>query len=172
MKTLKLFGISLFATLALMTLSCSSDSDGDGGGGGGTPTTTSIKAKVDGTQYQTFSISGVSAGVATSTGSGSGRMITITGSNDMGGTTSFTINLIGIDATGEYEIGPDSDSVLSFMSGVSYDTSDCAGATGTVNITLLNEDGIRGTFSFTGKDDDNCSSSKTVSQGSFQGEFM
>lgn len=173
MKTVKLLGKALFISLAMIALSCSSDSDG--GGGGGTPTTTWIKGKVNGTQYQTYSISGVSAGVATSTGTGAGRLIMITGANDMGGTSSFSINLLGIDATGEYTINPDSDSTLAFVltgAGVSYDTSDCAGATGTIKITQLNAEGIKGTFSFTGKDDENCTDTKTVTEGSFQGKFM
>lgn len=172
MKAVKLFGKCLFLSLSMLALSCSSD---DVTGGGSTPSGTYVKAKVDGTQYVTYSISGFSAGVATSTGSGSGRLIMISGSNDMSGATSFSINLLGINSTGEYTIGPDSDSTLAFVltgSGVSYDTSDCEGATGTINITTLNDSKVEGTFSFTGKDDDNCTDSKSVTQGSFRGEFL
>ena len=174
MKALKLIGKCLFLSLSMLALSCSSDDDG--GGGGSTPDGTYIKAKVDGTQYVTYSISGFSAGVATSSGSGSGRLIMITGSNDMNGDTAFSINLLGINSTGTYEIGPDSDSTLAFVltggSGVSYDTSNCAGATGTINITTLSATEVKGTFSFTGKDDENCTDSKSVTAGSFRGVFM
>ena len=154
----------------MLVLSCSSDDNG--GSGGSTPNGTYIKGTVDGTQFVTYSVQGFSAGVATSINSGASRMINITGSNDMNGTTSFTINLMGINSTGTYQINPDSDSVMAFVSGVSYDTSNCAGATGTINITTLNDTKIEGTFNFTGKDDENCSATKTVTAGSFRGEFM
>jgi hypothetical protein len=176
MKAIKLIGKCLFLSLSMLALSCSSSDDDGGGGGGSTPSGTYIKAKVDGTQYVTYNIQGFSAGVATSSGSGSGRLIMITGGNDMNGNTAFSINLLGINATGTYDIGPDSDSTLAFVmtggSGVSYDTSNCAGATGTINITTLNDTKVEGTFSFTGKDDENCTDSKSVTSGSFRGEFM
>lgn len=175
MKAVKLIGKCLFLSLSMVVLSCSSDDDG-GSSGGSVPNGTYIKAKVDGTQYVTYNIQGFSAGVATSTGSGAGRLIMVTGSNDMGGETAFSVNLVGINATGEYQIGPDSDSTLAFVltggSGVSYDTSDCAGATGTINITTLNDTKVEGTFSFTGKDDENCTDSKSITSGSFRGEFL
>jgi hypothetical protein len=170
MKAIKLIGKCLFVSLSMLVLSCSSDDNGDGGES--TPDGTFIEGMVDGTQYTTYNIQGTSVGVAMSTGSGSGRLIMISGSNDMNGTTSFSINLLGINSTGTYQINPDSDSVLAFVSGVSYDTSNCSGATGTINITTLNDNEIEGTFDFTGKDDENCSASKSVTSGSFRGEFM
>ncbi|RZJ30934.1 MAG: hypothetical protein EOO48_03625 [Flavobacterium sp.] len=172
MKSIKILGKCLFVSLSMLALSCSSSDDG-GSGGGGTPTSTMIKAKVNGTQYQTFSVQGVSAGIATTSGTGESRLIMISGSNDMSGNTAFAIDLIGINATGDYTINPDSDSVMSFeMGGIAYDTSGCGNATGTIKITMLNEEGIKGTFSFTGKDDENCSNSKAVTEGSFSGKFM
>ena len=175
MKAIRLIGKCLFLSFSMLALSCSSDDNG--GGGGNVPNGTYIKGTVDGTQYVTYNIQGVSAGIATSFGSGSGRIINVTGSNDMDGATSFSINLIGINAPGEYPINPDTDSTIAFVTnasgtGVSYDTSNCAGATGTINITTLNDTKIEGTFAFTGKEDENCANSKTVTNGSFRGEFF
>jgi len=174
MKAIRLIGKCLFLSLSILALSCSSD---DNGGGGNVPNGTYIKGTVDGTQYVTYSIQGMSAGIATTMGSGAGRIINVTGSNDMNGATSFSINLLGINATGEYPINPDTNSTIAFVTnasgvGVSYDTSNCTGATGTINITTLSDTEIEGTFSFTGKEDENCSNSKTVTNGSFRGVFF
>ena len=162
------------AGAAVMAMSCSKSDDN--GGGGSTPGNgTYIKAKVDGTWKQTYSIQGYSAGVAVSTGSGVGRVIQITGSNDQGGTNSFAIYLIGINATGDYTVGPDTNSTLAYLetnTSTSWDTSDCAQATGTIHISTLNDQKVEGTFSFTGKVDEDCSNSKSVTNGSFRGEFM
>jgi len=175
MKTLKNLNRFVMVGAALLALSCSKSDDN--GSGGSTPSSgTYIKAKVDGTWKQTYTIQGMSAGVAVSTGSGLGRVIQITGSNDQGGTNAFAIYLIGIDATGDYTLNSDSDSVMSYAetaTSSSWDTSSsCSGATGTVHITTLNSTKIEGTFSFTGKNDDDCSSSKNVTNGSFRGVFM
>jgi hypothetical protein len=172
MKTLKTLSRILMAGAAVLAMSCSSSSDG---GGGSTPGGTYIKAKVDGTWKQTYNIQGVSAGVAISTGSGVGRVIQITGSNDQGGTNAFAIYLIGINATGDYAVGPDSDSTLGYLetaTNSSWDTSNCPQATGTIHISTINDQKVEGTFSFTGKIDEDCSSSKTVTEGSFRGVFM
>ena len=146
------------------------------GGGGSTPSSgTYIKAKVDGTWKQTYSIQGYSAGVAVSTGSGLGRVIQISGANDQGATNSFAIYLIRIDAIGTYQINSDSDSVMAYLetnTSTSWDTSDCAEATGTLKVTTLTSEKIEGTFSFTGKVDEDCSNSKSITEGSFRGVFM
>jgi hypothetical protein len=174
MKTLKTLNRIVMVGAALVALSCSKSDDN--GGGGSTPGSgTYIKAKVDGTWKQTFSVQNNSVGVAVSTGTGATRIIEIAGANDQTGSSSFAIYLMGINATGDYTISPSSQSVLSYeetASDTSWDTGECDNATGTLHITTLTDTKIEGTFSFTGKDGDDCSSSKSVTEGSFRGVFM
>jgi hypothetical protein len=97
----------------------------------------------------------------------------INGSGDMSGNTAMAVNLIGIDAEGTYPLNSDSDSVVAYLENQqSYDTSDCSGATGTLTITEINSEKVEGTFSLTGKLDDNCAQSKSITEGSFRGVFM
>ncbi len=172
MKKMKIISKVFFVALATLALSCSDDENG--GGGGGTPSGTYVKAKVDGTTYETYKIQGVSAANAISTGSGDGRLIMIGGPIDVSATKAWSVNLMGINSTGEYAIGPDSNSTVAYVdtaNNVSYDNSDCDGATGTIKITKINDQEVEGTFSLTAKNDEDCSMSKQITNGSFRGVF-
>ena len=86
---------------------------------------------------------------------------------------SIAINLLGITATGTYTLNADSDSVIAYTpptGEAAYGTGGCSGASGTMNVTFIDNDKIEGTFSFTGKDVNNCetSATKTVTNGSFR----
>lgn len=171
MKTIKRIGFMAFAALTLAVTSCSSD---DSSGGTGSSLDNYVNGKVDGTLFETFSMNGFSAGTSVK----NGTMVTITGTamESVGSTNvkTMTILLMDVTGTGTYQIGPDSDSVLSYFdsaASISWDTSNCSGATGTVTVTTFNDQKIEGTFNFTGKDDDNCSSQKVVTEGSFRGTF-
>ena len=166
------FGKLGVAILAVLFAACSSDSDG---GGGSTPSGTYIKSKIDGVEFKTLEVQGQSLAVAMKTGSGDQTLIMISGGGDMNGSTSMAINLLGISTPGTYNITPDSDSVMAYIDNTnttSYDTSNCDGATGTITITTLNDTKIDGTFNFTAKNDENCTQSKAVTQGSFRGVFL
>ncbi|HEU0135887.1 MAG TPA: hypothetical protein VFQ50_01210, partial [Flavobacterium sp.] len=71
---------------------------------------------------------------------------------------------------------PDSDgTTLAYIetgNSMSYDTSNCAGATGTITITAYDDTKVEGTFSFVGKVDEDCNMTKTVTNGSFRGVYM
>ncbi len=174
MKNYKTFWKSIFLASAILAFNACSDDD-DNGGGGSTPSGTYVKAKVDGTTYETFRIQGVSAATAISTGSGDSRLIMIGGSIDQSGTKAWSVNLLGINATGEYPLNADSNSTVAYVengTGVSYDNSNCTGTDGTVKITKLTDTEVEGTFSLVGKNDEDCSMAKTITQGSFRGVFM
>ncbi len=169
MKTLKNFGLLAAMVFAvLLTFSCSSD---DNGGGGGNPSGSYLHAKVDGTQFKA-EIQGISTVGASRIGSGEGQIITIIGGTIDG--TNFSIILRGINIAGTYTLNPDSDSVIAFTTAggaAAYGTGICDGATGTLNLTTINEEKIEGTFLFTGKDGEMCSSTKNITEGSFRGIF-
>lgn len=173
MKTTITLGRFAVIATALFFAACSSDDD-NGSSSSNIPDGTFIKSTVDGDAWRTYEIQGVSVAAAISNGTGASRLIMINGSGDMNGSTAMAINLIGIDATGEYTFGPDSENItIAYVENqVSFDNSNCDGATGTLKITELSADGIKGTFSLTAKNDENCSQSKTIAGGQFSGEFM
>ncbi len=174
MKRVNKFGIILFLAASTIISSCSKD---DNGGGSSVPATgTYINAKVNGTSFSTV-INGVSAATATRSGSGTDTIIMVLGSN-LNGTTStntLSINLFGITTPGTYAINSDSESVMGYVEGtseVAYGTGICAGSTGTVTVTTIDATKIEGTFSFTGKDGENCAAaSKSITNGQFRGVF-
>ncbi len=169
MKTLKNFGLlatMVFATV--LTFSCSSD---DNGGGGGSPSGSFLHAKVDGTQFKA-EVQGFSTVGANRIGTGEGQIISIIGGTIDG--TNVSISLMGINAAGTYTLNPDSDSVIAFTTAggaAAYGTGICAGSTGTITISAIDAEKIEGTFSFTGKDGEMCSSTKMVTEGKFRGLF-
>lgn len=177
MKTIKKIGLMAFTALALVLTSCSSDSDGGSSSVPGTGTY--VNAKVDGAAFTTLSVQGHTLGAAVKSGTGTSTYISVTGSaaESLTATNIKTINLLlmGITTTGTYTINADSESIVSYVDSAlekSWDTSNCSGTTATVIVTTLNDSKIEGTFSFTGADDDNCSSKKVVTEGSFRGEFV
>lgn len=172
-KHLKTLGKIGILAMALAVASCSDDDDNGNGGVSGNADGF-VKAKIDGTQFNSLEIQGISTVVAMRTGTGAQTLISVTGSSDSNNT--INIAMMGITEEGTYQIGPDSDgSTLAYVQSgaqTSYDTSDCAGATGTIKVTKLTDTMVEGTFSFTGKVDEDCAQSKTITDGSFRGKFM
>lgn len=169
LNTLKSFTKVGVAAFILLLAACSDDnSSGSSGNPDGF-----IKGKVDGQQFTSLEVQGHSTTVATRTGTGDGMTIMVSGSNQ--DLNTMTIITIGITQPGTYEIDSSDNSVLAFISQndqLSYDTGECDGASGTLTITTLTDEKIEGTFSFVGKDGENCSASKTITNGSFRGVFM
>lgn len=170
MKTIK--RLSAVVALTMMTIfsSCSSS---DSGGGSGPATGSYITAKVDGTAFTTV-ISGVSAASASRTGTGADTLIMVLGSSLS--TNSVNINLYGITATGTYTLNSSSDSVMAYVesaTSTAYGTGICDGSTGSITVTYLDATKIEGTFTFTGKDGENCAAvAKNVTEGKFRGVFV
>lgn len=165
---------SALAALLVFSAALLSCSDDDGAAAAASlPDGTYIMGKVDGTQFQS-SIMGQSTAIATRQGTGDGTLITVQGTAM--DTSTLLVATMGITTTGTYTVDMEDDGTVmayfSANSNISYDTSDCSGATGTLNITHLDAEKIEGTFSFTGKDDENCSNTKAITEGSFRGIFM
>lgn len=176
MKTAKKFGWAAFLALSLSLTACSGSDDS--GSSSSSSASTYINAKVDGTAFKTLVVSGHPFGVAARSGTGESTLISVTGSSAESLTAqnvkTINMTLIGITAPGTYTFGPESSSTLAYVDsalGLSWDTSNCSGATAQVVVTTLNATKIEGTFTFTGKDDENCSSQKVVTEGKFRGTF-
>ena len=167
MRTFQNIGKSLLITASLLVLaSCHKDDNNY------TPqvpyvVSSSIHAKINGVDFA--SVNAVASRVGSSNGNGS--LITI-----QGGAINANTIVIAIDkitAPGTFQISPNqnyNDSMLAFLdssTSKSYDTSDCSQASGTIVVTTLTDSKIEGTFNFIGKDDDNCSDSRTVTNGTF-----
>lgn len=172
MKTFQSISKLVVVVFALALSSCSKDSDSSSSNPA-TPSGSYITAKVNGANFST-TIAGVSTTSGSRSGSGDFTLIQVLGA-DMNG-NSIAINLLGITTTGTYALNGDSDSVIAYTpptGEAAYGTGGCSGATGTINVTFIDNDKIEGTFSFTGKDVDNCATSatKTVTNGSFRCVF-
>lgn len=163
MKKIKFVAKTTFLALAIsLAAACSSDDAGGSGGGSGS----FLTSKVDGDNFKA-EVMGQSTVVAVR----NGNFYQVSGSNAE--LQNISIGLFNVTDEGVFEVGPDTDNVLSyFENNVSYDTSNCDGATGTVTITALTDEKIEGTFSFTGKDDENCTAAKSVTTGKFRGVFL
>ncbi|MGQ2982156.1 DUF6252 family protein [Flavobacterium sp.] len=170
MKTIYKTVMVLIAATTLLT-SCSDDSDGNTGGN--TPSGTYISAKVGGSTFETLSQQGFNAASATKQVIGDDTFITITATS--GNTNTMVITLMGITATGTYDVGPASENAVAFFDTATEtafaSSADCAGAEGELKVTHYSAEKIEGTFTFTGKSDDDCSQSKTVTQGKFRGIY-
>jgi len=175
MKTLQTVGKSLLVASLIFLASCNKDDDAPAIYNPVAPANASyVTAKVDGADFSTL-VFGTSTASCSRSGSGSNNQITILGA-DLSA-NSITIALFGVTATGTYTVNNTTDSVLNYSPGsgeIAYTTGICQAGTGTIIVTALDETHIEGTFSFTGKDGENCGDNggiKTVTQGVFKGVF-
>jgi len=170
MNTIKLFGKLTIAALTLLFISCS----GDDNGGGGSSSGGFVKAKVDGANF-----SSTSQFVVTVLGEGN---LVLQGALANG--TSIAINVFAFDGTletGTYNVGFSNNSeqytgslsynVFSGTTATVYSSLGCDNGTGTVEITAIDADKVEGTFSFDGREIEACSSTKSVTNGTFRGVF-
>ena len=176
MKTFKTVSKLALVVLTVFMVSCSKDDPAP------TPTPTPIPASgsfitatVDGTAFST-NIFGVSTASVNRVGTGPNALIQILGS-DLSA-SSISINLIDLNivAGQTYNLNPSLDgSVIAYVSASTsgaFGTGICEGSSGTMRITAYDNTKIEGTFSFIGKNGDNCSATaKNVTNGSFRGVF-
>lgn len=174
MKTIKRIGLVALTALTVLITSCSGDEGGSG------PSTsnldTYVNATVAGVPFETFSIQGVSLGTASKDGS----FVTVSGIAKASATSTdskvITIALMNVTGTGTITLNANSNNgVLSYFDSAtnkSWDSGNCDAGTATVNVTTLTATKIEGTFTFTGVNDDNCSDTKAVTNGTFRGTFM
>ena len=175
MKTLQTLTKLSFIAVSFFFLSCGGDDDNTYYPPvSNTPNNDSyITAKVDGADFSTI-LFGTSTANCNRIGTGDSQMITILG-GDMSA-NSITVNLWNVTTTGTISLNRDTNSFLNYSpgsGGVAYATSaDCATATGTINVTYIDNVKVEGTFSFTGINTEDCAGgSKTVTEGSFRGTF-
>lgn len=165
--------MALVATVLFLT-ACSKDDDNNNVVVPTTPNNASyVTGKVDGADFSSI-IFGQSTAQCTKVGVGDNTQITILG-GDLAA-NSITVSLWNVTAVGTYTVNNTTESVLNYSpgsGGVAYSTGECAGATGTVTVTYIDNTKIEGTFSFVGKDTENCAGGqKTITDGSFRGTFQ
>jgi len=171
MRTIYKTAMVLIAATTLLT-SCSDD---DGGSTNpNVPTTGSyISATVAGASFETLSQQGFNAASSTKQVIGDDTFITITATS--AGTNSMVITLMNVTGEGTYDVGPSSDNAVAYFDTATEtafaSSADCAGAEGELKVTHYSDEKIEGTFTFTGKNDDDCSQSKNVTNGSFRGIY-
>jgi uncharacterized protein DUF6252 len=174
MKTFQTFGKLFLTASAVLLSACSSDDNNNGTPVNPNPVPANasyVKGKVDGASFTSL-IFGTSTATCSRSGTGSGAYITILG-GDMAA-NSITVYLHGIATVGTHTVNSGTDSLLNYSPGsgeFAYNTGNCDAASGTINITAVDETHIEGTFSFVGKDTEDCSATKTITEGSFKGVF-
>ena len=134
-----------------------------------------IRATVDGVAF-TSAIFGVETTVVNRVGTGSSRLITLLGGNAIVSTMNIAIE--GVTAPGTYVINSTSsnsfnalDYTITSPTAV-FSAGNCTGSSGTIVVTAIDATKIEGTFSFTGKNSENCAApAKNITAGSFRGVF-
>ncbi|MGL2966517.1 DUF6252 family protein [Flavobacterium sp. XGLA_31] len=180
MKTMKQFGFGLALILTAVLSSCSSSSDGGGGGFSGPATGSFVKANAGGASI-------LAQGQYANGDYVSGNLV-------LQGTTmdgkSVNIQLYAMDGSlevGTYNVSATNteDNYVGSLSLIEINTSTfqtttynsqiCENASGTIDITFIDDTKIEGTFSFTGKElkeNEDCSGgTKNVTDGSFRLEL-
>lgn len=173
MKTMKntMYTILIALAFVFSVSSCSSDDDG---GSGGDAASGIVKAKVDGTTVTSTQ----QLTTATIINAGGTSTVAIQGTNMDGKGFNFTIN--GFEGTGTYPIGGGANVfvVANYIEGnatnpldtqiwtAPFDTT----VAGEINISESSETTIKGTFEFTGKNDDG--SFRDITEGSFNVDFQ
>lgn len=169
MKTIK--HISLAIVLALTTIFTSCSSDGGSGGGGGNAALGQLKARAGNTNFTSMS-------AATFAMRQSGMLI-IQGSDATG--KAIQLMLTGVTAAGTYEIsdtagisviGSYTEVNINTMSSVTWAAPyEGSGNVGSITISEITETNVKGSFSFTGKNQ-NGADTKQVSNGAFNVNFQ
>ena len=172
MKTLRRISQISLLSISLILVSCNKDDEAPAVATAGANADSYITTKVDGNDFSTL-VYGVSTASCSKVNAGETQTITILG-GDLSA-NSVTIVLHNIRTAGTYTVNPDTDSLLNYSPGsgaAAFSTGVCDGSTGTINVTLIDDKKVEGTFTFTGKDTENCSSSKTITEGAFRGTWQ
>lgn len=168
MKTMKhtMFTLLIAVAVIFTATSCSKDDDG---GGGGDATEGTVKGKVDGTLVT--STPQLTTGTVVNAGGTS--TVSIQGTNMDGKGFNFTVN--GFEGVGSYNIGGGAN-VFVVANYIEGNASNPAATkiwtapfdetvAGEINVSESSSTNIKGTFEFTGKNDDG--SFKVITEGSF-----
>ena len=173
MKTIKQFGFALAIIFSLTLSSCGGSDDG---GGGGSAANGTIKAKVGGTNFTSMT----QASFAYKQAIGNAYMITLQGSTASGKAIQLILN--GVDGQpGTYEISDTANiSAVGTYTEINVNTLtsqtwaapyDGSGAAGSITISEITDTNIKGTFSFTAKNQEG-SDTKAVTNGAFNLDFQ
>ncbi len=173
MKTIKQFGIILTMVLATVLTSCSGS---DEGGGGGSAALGQIKAKVAGSNFTSMNL----ATFATKQVVGGTTTIIIQGSDATG--KAIQLMLYGTDGNaGTFEISDEANitAIASYieanisnpMASQTYAAPyEDAGVAGSITISEITDTNVKGTFTFTGKNQDGADT-KAITNGAFNVNF-
>jgi hypothetical protein len=175
MKTIKQFGLALAIIFSLTISSCSSSDDN--GGGGGNAANGTIKAKVGNSNFTSMPVASYATKQATgsvftiilqgSDASGKAIQIIMNGVNDQPGTFQIS-NTSGITTVGTYTEVNISNPLNTQVWAAPYENS---GIVGSVTVSEITDTTIKGTFNFTGKNQ-NGSDTKQITDGSFNLNFQ
>jgi hypothetical protein len=162
--------LTLMATLLFGSLSfvACSDDDGDSNGGGGTPSGEYVSAKVNGNAFSSSTLFD-----AVGANHPNASTLVVQGSDNSG--KAIQIMLMNFDGEGSYNVSNMQNGQALYTQAspfVSYSSAAGNGATGTVEITLVDDAKVEGTFSFTGKNPNDNTQSVTVTEGSFRANFQ
>lgn len=172
MKTFKFLFLVLI--ICLGTASCSSDDDG---GNSGEAANGTIQANPEGSDNFQSSEQATSAQRVSAQGS---TTLIVTGSDTSG--RNITLQIIGFDAEGTYDMTGGSTSIVATaiytetdlanpQASPSWSAPYSDALNGEINISSVSETNVQGTFSFTGRNNQDNTDLKTVSNGSFNVDF-
>ncbi|UPT71539.1 MAG: DUF6252 family protein [Flavobacterium sp. JAD_PAG50586_2] len=167
MKTIKHISLALVLAVTTILSSCSSDSSG----GGGSAAAGTIKAKAGSTNFTSLT--------QASYASMQGGMLVIQGSDATG--KAIQLVIAGATEAGTYTISDDNAiSVVGSYTEVNLGTFDSttwaapyenSGSVGTITISEITATAVKGTFNFTGKNQEG-TDTKAVTNGSFNVNFQ
>jgi hypothetical protein len=169
MKTLKHFSFAIVLAMATILSSCSSSDDG---GGGGSAAAGTIQAKAGGANFKSMT--------AATFAMNQGGMLVIQGSDATG--KAIQLMLAGVTEEGTYEISDTagisvigSYTVTNMSNPMDSDTwaapYEDSGVVGSVTISEITATTVKGTFNFTGKNQDG-EDTKAITNGAFNVNFQ
>lgn len=169
MKTLRLLTAALLASLSFVTASCGDDDSGSNNNNTN-PSGEYVSAKVNG---QAFSSSTLFDAVGAQNPAGT---LVVQGSDNGGNAIQMMImNFTGV---GTYNLSNMTNGQLLYTkiqgtTPTSYSSAAEGGASGTAEITLIDDNKVEGKFSFTGrKVQEGSTETVTVTEGSFRANFQ
>lgn len=170
MKTIKQISIAL--VLALTTLSsCTSDSSS---GGGSSASLGTLKAKVAGSNFTSMT----AATFATKNVAGGTTTVIVQGSDATGKVIQIAV-MGSTVAAGTYQISDSSISAYAYYSEINLGTMtsqtwaapyESSGNVGSITISEITDTNVKGTFTFTGKNETG-SDTKQITDGAFNVNF-
>ena len=171
MKSIKHLSFAILLALTTVLTSCSG-SDGDGGGGGGNASLGTIVAKAGSTNFKSMPAATIATRQASmliiqgSDASGKALQLILM-SNGAVGTYEIS-QTAGISAIASYTVTNISNPMASQTWAAPYEGS---GVAGSITISEISDTNVKGTFTFTGKNEDGADT-KAVTNGAFNVNFQ